>query len=377
MENNSVDNMLRKIAKEIEISESSFKMAVSSYNAVGNYIGNNIKDDNIRCFPQGSFRLGTVIKPITEKDDYDIDLVVVLSNKLLSAKDIKTSVGKVLKNSDRYSKMLEEGKRCWKLEYSDDLNYHMDILPCVESETYSSDKKLKITHKEDENSEYEFRLSSPEAYYKWFEDKMRLEKEKRKQEYAIENQVDIQEVEEFKIKTTLQVAIMLLKRYRDIMFSNNPDDKPISIILTTILTELYTGKETVYELIKKFSLEYNKCLKKNENGKYVILNPVNSEENFADKWETYPSREKAFFEFITELRKDLVFNPILLETDTIGQAKLYKKMFGDVPVNKVYTEIGNSMREKREKGEMYLNSSGKLTTEKSNTKVKEHNFYGN
>ena len=373
---NSIDNMLRRIAKEIEISQMEFDRAVQSYNAVGAYLDNNIPEYDIKVVPQGSFRLGTVTKPITDEDEYDIDLVAIIENQFATARELKKVVGDALKSSDRYSKKLKEGKRCWTIEYADSSNFHMDILPTMKSDTYSVNKKLIMTHKEDENSDYEFRTTNPEAYYDWFAKKIEEEKRKLAEDYAFRNKVEIVEVPEYEVKTTLQIAIEILKRYRDIKFKNNPEIKPISIIITTLIAEIYTGKESVFELIEKFSRDYTKYLESDENGNILIKNPVNSRENFADKWQIYPERKDAFFEFMTELRNNLIVNKILLEGNQVEQAGVYKTLFGENVVNRVYENKANETRIAREKGEIYLKKNGNITTEKTEIKVKDHTFYG-
>lgn len=372
----NIDAMYRKIAAEIEISETQAEKAKESYEAVGNYLNNNIKQYDVRIFPQGSFMLGTVIKPISDKDEYDIDLVATIDNKFTSAKELKNIVGDVLKTSDRYSEKVEEGKRCWTIQYSESANYHMDILPTMKSDTYFQNKKLIMTHKEDENSDYEFRQTNPEAYYDWFVKRMEEEKKKLTEEYAIRNKIEIVEVPEYKIKTTLQIAIEILKRYRDIKFKYTPDIKPISIILTTLMAKIYTGKENVYELIEKFSREYVLYLEKDEKGNVLIQNPVNENENFADKWPSNPERKEAFFKFMDELRHDLVTNKVLLEGNLREQADAYKKLFGENMVNRAYESIAKSTREEREKSNIYLEENGNLTTEKTDITVRKHNFYG-
>ena len=377
MENKqNIDRMYRKIAAEIEISEAQADKAKESYEAVGKFLNNNIKQYDVKIFPQGSFRLGTVIKPISDKDEYDIDLVATIDNKFTSAKELKNIVGDVLKGSDRYSEKIEEGKRCWTIEYAESANYHMDILPTMRSDTYFRNKELIMTHKEDENSNYEFRQTNPEAYYDWFVKRMEEEKKKLTEEYAIRNKMEIVEVPEYKIKTTLQIAIELLKRYRDIKFKETPDIKPISIILTTLMARIYTGKENVYELIEKFSKEYILYLEKDENGNVLIKNPVNENENFADKWPNNPERKEAFFRFMNELKEDLVSNRILLEGNMREQADCYKKLFGDNMVNRVYENMANDTREERERSNIYLKDNVNLTTEKTNINVRNHNFYG-
>lgn len=377
MENKqNIDKMLRRIADEIEISQTEHERAVKSYNAVGTFLDNNIPQYNIRVIPQGSFRLGTVIKPITDRDEYDIDLVAIVDNKFTDAEDLKNIIGDALKKSDRYSEKLKEGKRCWTIEYAESSNYHMDILPAMKSDTYMTTKELTMTHKEDENSDYEFRQTNPEAYYDWFVKRMEEEKKKLTEEYAIRNKLEIVDVPEYEIKTTLQIAIEIIKRYRDIKFQENPDIKPISIILTTLMARIYTGKENVYELIEKFSKEYIMYLEKDENGDILIKNPVNENENFADKWPKYPDRKEAFFKFMTELNADLVTNKILLEGNIREQATSYKKLFGENMVNRVYENIANETRIERENSNIYLKENGNITSQKTNINVRNHNFYG-
>lgn len=377
MENKqNIDKMLRRIADEIEISQTEHERAVKSYNAVGTFLDNNIPQYNIRVIPQGSFRLGTVIKPITDKDEYDIDLVAIVDNKFTDAEDLKNIIGDALKKSDRYSEKLKEGKRCWTIEYAESSNYHMDILPAMKSDTYMTTKELTMTHKEDENSDYEFRQTNPEAYYDWFVKRMEEEKKKLTEEYAIRNKLEIVDVPEYEIKTTLQIAIEIIKRYRDIKFQENPDIKPISIILTTLMARIYTGKENVYELIEKFSKEYIMYLEKDENGDILIKNPVNENENFADKWPKYPDRKEAFFKFMTELNIDLVTNKILLEGNIREQSTSYKKLFGKNMVNRVYENIANETRIERENSNIYLKENGNITSQKTNINVRNHNFYG-
>lgn len=372
----NIDKMLRKIGKEIEISKTEHEKAVKSYNAVGTFIDNNIPQYDIKVVPQGSFRLGTVIKPITDEDEYDIDLVAIIDHKFLSAKELKNIVGEALKSSDRYSEKLVEGKRCWTIEYSESSKYHMDILPTMMSDTYLINKELTMTHKEDEKSDYEFRQTNPEAYYDWFVERMEEERKRLKEEYAIRNKLEIVDVPEYEIKTTLQVAIQILKRYRDIKFKETPDIKPISIILTTLMAKVYTGKESVYELIEKFSKEYMMHIEKDENGNIIIRNPVNENENFADKWPKHPERRKAFFKFMTELEEDLVTNRILLEGNIREQADFYKKLFGENMVNRAYENIANETRSEREKANIYIKENGNITSQKTNINVRNHNFYG-
>ena len=375
MDNTRIDLVLRRIAKELDISEDKRKKAVESYNSVGTYLSNHIKAQ-VDIFPQGSFRLGTVIKPLSDEDDYDIDLVCKVNKYFSNPKDLKNEVGQALKSSDRYSKMLqEEGKRCWTLKYADEAQYHMDILPAIEDITYDKDKKLKITNKDEISNIYTFTTTNPEAYFEWFNEKQKEEKRRLVESFAVQNNKNIEEVPDYKVKTTLQVALQILKRYRDKKFENNLENKPISIILTTIMAQIYTGENNVYELIKKFSNNYYKYIKIKDGIEWVE-NPVNSEENFADKWQIHPERKEAFKFFVSELKNDIVNNTFITSGDLLEESKSYKEIFGTKIVEKAYASIGKQAKTLRENGNMYIDKDATINFEQQGTNVKEHKFFG-
>ncbi len=127
------------LGESLDISDTQREEAVKHYEAVGNWL--NAQDSPIarygpQIYPQGSFRLGTMIKPINDTEQYDIDLVCelkMLAKDRLTQKQLKHMVGDRLKQHKTYSQLLdrEEGRRCWKLNYADSARFHMDILPCV------------------------------------------------------------------------------------------------------------------------------------------------------------------------------------------------------------------------------------------------------
>ena len=374
-DNTRIDMVLRQIAKELDITDEKYENAVASYNAVGTYLSNNI-NVQVDIFPQGSFRLGTVIKPLSDEDDYDIDLVCKVNKYFSNPKDLKNEVGQALKSSDRYSKMLqEEGKRCWTLKYADEAQYHMDILPAIEDITYDKDKKLKITNKDEISNIYTYTTTNPEAYFEWFNEKQKEEKRRLVESFAVQNNKNIEEVPDYKVKTTLQVALQILKRYRDKKFENNLENKPISIILTTIMAQIYTGENNVYELIKKFSNNYYKYIKIKDGIEWVE-NPVNSEENFADKWQIHPERKEDFKFFVSELKNDIVNNTFITSGDLFEESKSYKEIFGTKIVEKAYASIGKQAKTLRENGNMYIDKDATVNFEQQGTNVKEHKFFG-
>ena len=322
--------------------------------------------------------LGTVVRPITEKDEYDVDLVCLLKNgSTLPLSRIKSLVGDRLKAHGTYRQMLEEeGKRCWTMQYDE---FHMDILPCVPKNNYYVEPYLtaiKLTHKNDWGS-YEPRFSDPYAYHAWFEDRMKDILHIEKSNYAARNNVDITKVPTYKARTPLQKAIQLLKRHRDILFQDNDEDAPISIIITTLAALAYNGEANVYEALCNIVEKMPQFIEK-RGSEYWIANPVMHEENFADKWNEVPSKPAAFAYWLKRVKKDLITDPLAcFGQDNI--ANQYKQALGKTPVERAACAIGNATRTARENGNLYINGlTGGITTtpvEKSKP-VKEHTFFG-
>lgn len=374
-----LNEILTIIAKEISISEQMIDTAVRSYGSVGRWLTDGI-DFNVFVYPQGSMSLGTTIKPISDADDYDIDLVCMLEDgNQLDARSIKNIVGDRLKENEVYRKKIEiegEGKRCWKMKYE---AFHMDILPCVPKNIYLEPNytEIRLTNKISE-SMYEDKYSNPYGYRKWFENRISDVLTKEKRNYAKINNVDIEDVPTFKVKTPLQMAIQLLKRHRDICFQSIPDIAPISIIITTLASKAYNGEDNLYEALSNIIMHMSDFIEI-RNGEYWIQNPVMSQENFADKWQQDKELKNAFFRWILKVRYDLINKPLEVSgLDELGL--LFKEVLGNKPVERAFKRYAEEVLESRNSGKLYTAGlTVGLSKDKINdcsVKIEKHNFYG-
>jgi hypothetical protein len=296
------NNILASIADSLDIPESKYHEAVSRYNAIGKWLdADNSKLHVYKpvIYPQGSFRLGTMVKPINHGDEYDIDLVCRLEihkNNTTQA-ELKNMVGERLKENDTYKQKLEECRRCWTLKYTNE--FHMDILPAIpDYEKLNdcilvTDKKLRLWQK-----------SNPKGYADWFTGRMRVILKQYKIALAESIKANVEDIPDYKIKTPLQKSVQILKRHRDVYFRNK-DHKPISIIITTLAGHAYQNEadifETITNIIKGMTNPTNIT---DQNGMYCIPNPTNSEENFADKWNEDENLPKAFLLWLRQLKAD-------------------------------------------------------------------------
>lgn len=395
-------DILEELGQTLDISETQYEAAVKSYEAVGNWLS---KEDSTlarylpEILPQGSFMLGTMVKPINDKDDLDIDLVCQLKGKNpeWTQEDLKNKVGDRLKDNDTYKKMLdEEGRRCWTLIYSDAANYHMDILPSIVDTGYRmilekafSDTELKdidklgirITDNQTDNYQWEtnhleWMKSNPFGYARWFFQQATLEFTK-----AFSLNESIAPVPKFnKKKLPLQRVVQILKRHRDMMF-NGVKHKPISIIITTLAAKGYNKETDIITALmnvvnnmrrnieERWSVEYGKVIK-------WISNPVNDEENFADRWQQNPQRETDFYKWLDVLEKDL--NNIL---DQRGKGLQFinesmAKPLGKDAVTKAFSSYGEKYLKQRESGTMKMAAGTGMLGDIGRTSVPQHNPFG-
>lgn len=375
-----LNELYNQIADELGISQTMMEKAVSGYNAVGEWLGKCEPGMDVKIMPQGSVNLGTVNKPITDEDDYDIDLVCLLANgSELSAEEIKTIVGNRLKEHKTYRDMLDkEGKRCWTLQYEE---FHMDILPSVPSEDcfIEPDKTaIRLTHK-NEKGQYEDRYSNPYQYKLWFEKCMETVLLEAKTDFAVKNKVEITTVSTYRVKTPLQKAIQLLKRHRDIMFQDdNSGDAPISIIITTLAAKAYKNEANLYEALCNIVNNMADYIEVDAFGKYKIVNPVMEEENFADKWNENPHKVKCFMDWMQAVKEDIINKPLTM-VGTVNVSKVVKESFGEGITNRAYNRIAEKNKEARSNQSLYISGlQGGITSKETSAcqPIMEHTFYG-
>lgn len=406
------NEILETLGENLDISETQFNAAITSYQFVGTWLSkgdSELAPYNPTIRPQGSFILGTIIRPISDEDDLDIDLVCELSKKKESwtQSDLKRIVGTQLKANKRLDDLLdEEGRRCWTLRYRQDSEnakerYHMDILPAITSEGYSVilNESYRKTFSESEidkiglsitdNKSYnyftskipeEWLKSNPFGYAQWFFSRATISQSRKM--FSINESV--KPVPSFqKERFPLQRVVQILKRHRDIKYIDKNDEdkknKPISIIITTLASHAYKGESNVIDALinivnsmENYIGEYNPITGAKEKW---IGNPVNKSENFADRWKEFPQRQKHFEQWLVEIKRDL---SNITSQSGRGLNSINESMnqpFGEKIMTKTFSDYGEKLRVKREKGNLKV-SSLTGTIGAVGTAIKNHNFYG-
>ena len=324
--------VLNEMLEKLELPESAYIKAKERYDSLGLWFDKSeCKKYNPHIFPQGSFRLGTAIRPLDDKAEYDLDLScklrVGVSKESHTQKELKQIIGREVsayRSVNGIKAPVEEKHRCWRLEYADELSFHIDIVPCIpaaavrqrflfesmrkagETDTLATNvSQLAVSITDYRHAGYasicdDWHGSNPEGYALWFEDRMSQLRS------VLEARAQIDPVPSFKLKSPLQRVVQLLKRHRDQMFKGHEEMKPISIIITTLAARAYKGEADI-------GIALHNIL--NSMDRYIaahaprVPNPVNPEEDFADRW-NMPEGKKAnlegnFMRWLVQARTDI------------------------------------------------------------------------
>ena len=320
------EEIIETLSRDLQVPRTKYEAAERGYKALSTWL---LRPDSsfVRADPQvyvqGSFRLGTAIRPISDDDDYDVDIVceLNLSKRTGTQEQLKARLGHEIKAYANARNMTppEEGRRCWTLNYADGSQFHMDALPAVpdgagqrlllEQKGFSTewaDTAIAITDKDRPNYrriDPNWPHSNPKGYAEWFRAQMRRVFDRNRRILALHESVSVEEIPEYRVRTPLQSTIQILKRHRDIMFSDRSEEKPISIILTTLAAHAYNLETStpaaVYGILSRLDAHVQ-----NRNGVVWIANPTDPAENFADRWATDPQLEPAFREWLIQARLD-------------------------------------------------------------------------
>ena len=302
LERKSLSEFLVATADELDIPEQLYEEATVKYEQVGTWLSEDkaeIGNYSPQIYPQGSFRLGTAVRPINPECDYDIDLVCFLDipKALTTQRDLKALVGQRLRQNAEFAKILSPSRRCWNLSFP--RQFHMDVLPAIPNAEQPPDGILLT-----DTELRQWQKSNPKEYAEWFYHVMARQLEKRRAELAKALGVSIEDVPYWRVKTPLQRAIQLLKRHRDVLFQHNVDDRPTSIIITTLAARAYRGQDDVYDALLDIAANMPTFIE-NRAGSWWVENPVERDENFADKWNESPHRRIAFLEWLVQIQADV------------------------------------------------------------------------
>lgn len=335
------DRLLEAIIELLDVPRSLYEQAGERHLSIGRHLCREqslLAPFHPDVHLQGSFRYGTVIRPLLRRDEYDLDNVCELQidKGSMTQAQLKAMVGHELKGYAEANRILApvtEGNRAWRVDYADQVRFHIDTLPCVPEDPVViaqqatrclwpryTETAVAITDRRHDSYERitsDWNGSNPRGFASWFEDRARPLARARMQQLVHEKQyASVDRVPPFEWRTPLQRSIQLLKRHRDAWFQGQRELKPpISMIVTSLAALAYQGEPDVASAMTRIVSGMP-----NHIGRVTprIPNPVNPDEDFADAWSREPVLERSFWSWHTALVADLARLPRLIGEKSLG-----------------------------------------------------------
>jgi len=295
---------LDSVNKHITVDEELVDDAAKAYTELGEMLVKELRwgEDEIQILPQGSASTQTLIAAPTAAD-FDIDAVCYVELHHTEAHDPLVFFQEVF---DALLPMRPVKKnRCMRINYPNQ-RFYIDFTPAVPLANVPADVRAgmrPVSMYADtavavvDIPSQQWKTSNPLGMVKWVStqaDRIVLRQLVLATE-ALEKRADIHPVplQTVPLSDTLRVSIRLFKRHRDMAVKRGllvQEFMPISIIITTLLTQCYQGmadKGVFYdhpiELLADLAALLPGMIETREDGHWVA-NPTVEGENFAERW---------------------------------------------------------------------------------------------
>ena len=277
---------------EVNLNQSRLDRLETSVGAVNDYLKGNLSGYQ-RMERQGSYALGTLIKPVDDNDEYDADIQIVMNpNPSWGAKDYVLEINRTLTGNKNYADKLRLKTRCVTVDYAGD--FHLDVVPRV---------TISGKHYVCNRTDNKFEETDGIGYRDWFNEKNRI------------------------TGRNLKRVVRLLKHLRD--HKNSFTAK--SILLTTLAGSTIKSSDegtaavsTVADTLETVLSRMNDYLQQHPNMP-VIKNPVLPSEDFNRHWDqrryaNFRNRVQSYAQTAKQAKA---------EPSAEKAIKLWQELFGD------------------------------------------------
>ena len=151
------------LADEVNLNKSRLERLRSGIRGVDTYLSDHLPGYQ-EMEPQGSFALGTAIKPVDDDDECDADIQIVMNpNSQWQPKEYVNSIYKTLKGNANYADKIKPQPRCVTVDYEGE--YHLDVVPRI-----IANGRHYITNR----NTNQFEQTDGNGYRDWFNERNRI-----------------------------------------------------------------------------------------------------------------------------------------------------------------------------------------------------------
>ncbi len=355
-----LERLLTEVASQIQLSSTAQAAVREEFRKLAAHLTNGaLAPFRPYLFAQGSFRIGTTVRPLSQ-EEFDLDFIVELLNPPQGSypRTVYELVAGEIDSFAGFQGSVERKDRCIRLSYPG--NFHIDAVPAIPAEIAGVLIPDKTT------SGLEWRHTDPQGYVRWFEDRA-LPAHLRKYKATID---PLPADESVTAKTPLQIDAQLLKRHHQL---HSPDEKlrTPSIVLTTIAGLEAAGHDSLGQCLNDTvaGIEgYARTLRH-------VYHPTAQDELLSETWNEqtiYAQFQSTTAKMVTQWDQVMAAQgqgiPII--------AKLLKEMFGADPVTRAVAALGREAGTMKKAGRLSAGGGGAVSIVAKGRGDKRGTFYG-
>ncbi|GHE33853.1 hypothetical protein GCM10018771_12310 [Streptomyces cellulosae] len=156
------------------------------------------------------------------------------------------------------------------------------------------------------------------------------------------------------------------------MFAKDLDNRPPSILITTLAGHAYGGEEDLFTAVRSVLDNMTGFIEKRD-GQWWVPNPAHEEENFTDKWNEYPERREAFCAWFNEINTTVTE---LAGMEAKGLDAVFERLaksFDPDPVRRSYERYAARMGAATDNR---MGTTGLLSSTATGPRKPKNTFYG-
>lgn len=351
-----IDVLLADIAVSIQLSKTEHDKAVARFQTMLDWIDRDASPLHGRVrlmYPQGSMAIGATIARSSDREDYDIDVMVDLEIPVNSdprvVLDTLYDAIRSEPGSRYYGKTIRH-TRCVCVTYEDGM--HIDLTPAVLAPALIP-RTSTIFHSkpEDPDVQHHRLWANPYGLAEWFKEKTPKEADFARyfeeRSLAFDSQKisarapsePVPDREPAYQKSRALIALQLIKRWRNVLFARKDHARlrrPPSVLLSKLIADNANRTRTLSEEVEyQAQCLLNRLLTEKSMGRLIYEeNPRCPDDILTDRWPASYSDQDVMIsdlgDFVVKMNQLRAGNLSLAE-----MSKLLESMFGERPARKV------------------------------------------
>jgi Second Messenger Oligonucleotide or Dinucleotide Synthetase domain len=341
-----VDTLLADIAIRIQLTRTDHDKAVDRFDVMRDWIdrpASPLRGLVRLMYPQGSMAIGATIARCSDREEYDIDVIVVLDVPWNSDPEaVLDALYRAVRGEpgSRYYDKTIRHTRCVCVTYEDGM--HVDLTPAVVIAQREPRTSVIFHSKPEDPNEPKLRLlANPWGLAEWFKEMTPIEAdfakvfEGRAMAHDRAPGEPVPDQEPVYRKSRALIALQLFKRWRNVIYAERDRRdlrRPPSVLLSKVFADHANRTATLSAEVEHQARQFLLRLEAEKAAGRLIweVNPRCANDVLTDRWPAIPADQNLMIEDLHDFIDDVtLLCSGTLSIDKIGST--LERLFGERP----------------------------------------------